>query len=67
MTAATHRQLPLTDDPVQGQLAVRVTCRRCKRALRDPESRLLRLGPECRGHVSHTARHNVDQDTPPGI
>ncbi|WP_353652347.1 DUF6011 domain-containing protein [Streptomyces sp. CB03911] len=33
--------------PAQGQLTVRVTCRRCKRALHDPESRLLRLGPEC--------------------
>lgn len=67
MTARPDSHLPLTDNPVQGRLAARVTCRRCKRALRDPESRLLRLGPECRDHTGHTAHHDVDQDTLPGL
>ncbi|MCX5209749.1 DUF6011 domain-containing protein [Kitasatospora sp. NBC_00240] len=60
-------QLPLVAASAQGRLAARVTCRRCKRPLHDPESRLLRLGPECRDHTGHTTRHQVEQDTLPGV
>ena len=59
-------QLPLPE-PAQGLLAARVTCRRCRRPLHDPESRLLRLGPECRGADRHTRRHDVEQDQLPGL
>jgi hypothetical protein len=60
-------QLPLPSPEAQGQLAARVTCRRCHRPLHDPESRLLRLGPECRDPDRHTRRHDVEQDQLPGL
>jgi hypothetical protein len=59
--------LPLPDSPVRGQLAGRVSCRRCHRPLHDPESRLLRLGPECRNPDRRARRHEVEQDTIPGV
>lgn len=60
-------QPPLPSTQTRGRLAVRVTCRRCGRALHDPESRLLRLGRECRRPDGRTARRDVDQDTLPGM
>jgi hypothetical protein len=67
VTAAPGQQLPLADEPVPGRLAVRVTCRRCHRPLHDPESRARRLGPDCDHQRERTARHDVDQDTLPGL
>jgi hypothetical protein len=60
-------QLPLPTEPVRERLRVRVNCRRCHRPLHDPESRTLRLGPECRAGDERTTRHDVDQDTLPGV
>jgi len=60
-------QLPLPSGEERGRLAVRVTCRRCGRPLHDPESRMLRLGPECRGAAERTARHHVEQQALPGL
>ena len=65
MTASPD-PLPLPD-PVQGLPSARVVCRRCHRPLHDPESRLLRLGPECRDPDRHTRRRDVEQDTLPGL
>jgi hypothetical protein len=67
VTARPDPQLPLADSPVEGLLAVRVTCRRCHRPLHDPESRMLRLGPECRDPDRHARRHDVEQDRLPGL
>lgn len=49
------------------RLTVRVTCRGCGRVLHDPESRMLRLGPGCRHPAEPVRRHEVDQDTLPGL
>ncbi|MFF3005123.1 DUF6011 domain-containing protein [Kitasatospora sp. NPDC057940] len=57
--------LPGTDTPEA--IRPRVTCRRCHRPLHDPESRILRLGPECRDPAERVARFDVDQDPLPGI
>ncbi|WP_327680028.1 DUF6011 domain-containing protein [Kitasatospora sp. NBC_00458] len=65
MTDATPEPLPLAATP--GPVRPRVTCRRCHRPLHDPESRILRLGPECRDPADRVARHEVDQDPLPGI
>jgi hypothetical protein len=46
---------------------VRVTCRRCHRPLHDPESRTLRLGPECRTSRADAGRYDVEQDALPGM
>jgi hypothetical protein len=67
VTPAPDPQLPLADEPARGRLAVRVTCRRCHRPLHDPESRMLRLGPECRDLVAPAQRHDVEQDELPGL
>ncbi|MFD7828267.1 DUF6011 domain-containing protein [Kitasatospora sp. NPDC059803] len=57
--------IPGTDTPEA--IRPRVTCRRCHRPLHDPESRILRLGPECRDPAERVARFDVDQDPLPGI
>ncbi|MFJ9692858.1 DUF6011 domain-containing protein [Kitasatospora sp. NPDC101183] len=57
--------LPGTDTPEA--LRPLVTCRRCHRPLHDPESRTLRLGPECRDPDPHTRRYDVPQDPLPGL
>jgi hypothetical protein len=67
MTSPANAQLPLADEPVQGRLAARVTCRRCHRPLHAPESRARRLGPDCDHQREHTTRHDVDQDMLPGL
>lgn len=66
MTAGPD-QLPLPTGPVRERLAVHVRCRRCNRLLHDPESRLLRLGRECRGQGAVGRRHEVEQDELPGM
>ncbi|MEU1419551.1 DUF6011 domain-containing protein [Kitasatospora sp. NPDC005751] len=65
MTDRTPEPLPGTDSAEV--VRSRVTCRRCHRPLRDPESRILRLGPECRDPTERVARHEVDQDPLPGF
>ncbi|MFD0401358.1 DUF6011 domain-containing protein [Kitasatospora sp. NPDC127121] len=57
--------IPGTDTPET--IRPRVTCRRCHRPLHDPESRILRLGPECRDPAERVTRFDVDQDPLPGI
>ncbi|MFE7593445.1 DUF6011 domain-containing protein [Kitasatospora sp. NPDC057512] len=57
--------LPGTD--TAQTLRPRVTCRRCHRPLHDPESRMLRLGPECRDPAERVARYDVDQEPLPGV
>ncbi|AUY50152.1 DUF6011 domain-containing protein [Streptomyces sp. CB01881] len=64
-TGPAPEPLPGTDAPEV--LRPRVTCRRCHRPLHDPESRMLRLGPECRDPAERVARHEVEQDTLPGM
>ncbi|GAA2831950.1 MULTISPECIES: DUF6011 domain-containing protein [Kitasatospora] len=44
-----------------------VRCRRCGRPLHDPESRLLRLGPECRTPDPDSGARPGEQDTLPGL
>ncbi|MFI6156014.1 DUF6011 domain-containing protein [Kitasatospora sp. NPDC051170] len=56
----TPDPLPGTDTPEV--LRPHVTCRRCHRPLHDPESRMLRLGPECRDPSDRTPRYDVAQD-----
>ncbi|MGW2398898.1 DUF6011 domain-containing protein [Kitasatospora sp. NPDC001664] len=42
-------------------------CRRCGRPLHDPESRILRLGPGCRGPEEGTRVVPGEQDSLPGL
>ncbi|MFE6866986.1 DUF6011 domain-containing protein [Kitasatospora sp. NPDC057692] len=65
MTATDPDPLPGTATPEA--VRPRVTCRRCHRPLHDPESRILRLGPECRDPSERVPRHEVDQDPLPGL
>ncbi|MEK2488436.1 DUF6011 domain-containing protein [Kitasatospora purpeofusca] len=65
MTAADPDPLPGTD--TRELVRPRVTCRRCHRPLHDPESRILRLGPECRDPAERVTRHEVEQDALPGL
>ncbi|MFF4379123.1 DUF6011 domain-containing protein [Kitasatospora sp. NPDC001547] len=58
---------PLPGTDTARTLRPRVTCRRCHRPLHDPESRMLRLGPECRDPAERVARFDVDQDPLPGV
>ncbi|RKT16279.1 hypothetical protein BX285_0611 [Streptomyces sp. 1114.5] len=58
---------PLPGTDTARTLRTRVTCRRCHRPLHDPESRMLRLGPECRDPAERVARFDVDQDPLPGV
>jgi hypothetical protein len=61
-------QLPLpTDMPVRERLAAHIVCRRCHRALHDPLSRLLRIGPECRRPDRAVRRCEVEQEELPGL
>ncbi|MGW4891388.1 DUF6011 domain-containing protein [Kitasatospora sp. NPDC004240] len=67
MTAAPESEpLPGLPEPV-AVLRARVTCRRCHRPLHDPESRILRLGPECRDPAERVPRHEVPQEPIPGV
>ncbi|MFE1949948.1 DUF6011 domain-containing protein [Streptomyces sp. NPDC059524] len=60
------RQEPLAQAP--SGLRRRVYCRRCRRLLKDPESRARGYGSECdpRARSTH-AQHDVDQDPIPGL
>ncbi|MET8543265.1 DUF6011 domain-containing protein [Kitasatospora sp. NPDC004799] len=58
---------PLPGTDTAQTLRPRVTCRRCHRPLHDPESRMLRLGPECRDPSERVARFDVDQEPLPGV
>ncbi|MEU1289276.1 DUF6011 domain-containing protein [Kitasatospora sp. NPDC005856] len=58
---------PLPGTDTAQTLRPRVTCRRCHRPLHDPESRMLRLGPECRDPAERVARFDVDQEPLPGM
>ncbi|MFD8701206.1 DUF6011 domain-containing protein [Kitasatospora sp. NPDC059648] len=58
---------PLPGTDTTRALRSRVTCRRCHRPLHDPESRMLRLGPECRDPAERVARFEVEQETLPGV
>ncbi|GAA3004785.1 hypothetical protein GCM10010519_40800 [Streptomyces lactacystinicus] len=58
---------PLPGTDTAQTLRPRVTCRRCHRPLHDPESRMLRLGPECRDPAERVARYDVDQEPLPGM
>lgn len=61
MTPADQPALiPATLPPV-------VRCRRCGRPLRDPESRMLRLGRECRGPEQPVQVLAGEQDPLPGV
>ncbi|MCG6499007.1 DUF6011 domain-containing protein [Kitasatospora sp. A2-31] len=66
-TAPNARPEPLPGTSTVQPLRPRVTCRRCHRPLHDPESRMLRLGPECRDPAERVPRHEVDQDPLPGL
>ncbi len=44
-----------------------VRCRACRRPLRDPESRALRLGPECQVVELRDPPNEVEQETLPGL
>lgn len=71
-TGATGVSGPTGPEPLPGTntaqtLRPRVTCRRCHRPLHDPESRMLRLGPECRDPAERVARYDVDQEPLPGL
>lgn len=60
-------QPPLPDSAPSAQRRV-VRCSRCKRPLLDAESRLYKLGPECRSLVPLTPRgFDVEQDELPGL
>lgn len=59
--------IPGTDTDTEQAVRHRVTCRRCHRPLHDPESRILRLGPECRDPAERVARYDVDQEPLPGV
>ncbi|WP_441246426.1 DUF6011 domain-containing protein [Kitasatospora sp. McL0602] len=53
--------------PTPAPPAVVVRCRRCGRPLHDPESRILRLGRECRGPAEAVHVVPGEQDTLPGL
>lgn len=60
-------QPPLPDSAPPAERRV-VRCLRCSRPLLDPESRLYRLGPECRAMVPLTPRgFDVEQEELPGL
>ncbi|MFJ6215050.1 DUF6011 domain-containing protein [Streptomyces sp. NPDC092296] len=44
-----------------------VRCRHCHRPLTDPESRALRLGPECDPGRAPAPRGDVEQEQLPGL
>ncbi|GAA2144492.1 hypothetical protein GCM10009760_32050 [Kitasatospora kazusensis] len=58
---------PTLIPPIPRLLPETVRCRRCDRPLRDPESRILRLGPECRDPDPAARALAGDQDTLPGL
>ncbi len=53
--------------PIPPVLPETVRCRRCGRPLHDPESRMLRLGRECRGPEHATRVVPGEQETLPGL
>ncbi|MFC1434368.1 DUF6011 domain-containing protein [Streptacidiphilus sp. N1-3] len=56
----------LPDAPAAGELRL-VRCRECRRPLRDPESRALRVGRECEEQVFAARGFDADQDVLPGL
>ncbi|MDH6575044.1 DUF6011 domain-containing protein [Kitasatospora sp. MAP5-34] len=58
---------PALIPPIPPLLPQTVRCRRCARPLHDPESRILRLGPECRGPDTAPRAVPGDQETLPGL
>jgi len=64
---ARDAQAPALLPPIPHRLATTVRCRRCGRPLHDPESRILRLGPECRRPDDPTPVLPGDQDPLPGL
>jgi len=58
---------PALIPPIPPLLPETVRCRRCGRPLHDPESRMLRLGRECRGPEDPTHVLRGDQDPLPGL
>ncbi|MEU1134438.1 DUF6011 domain-containing protein [Streptomyces sp. NPDC005900] len=62
---AHQQQEALTETP--SGLPRRRWCRRCRRELKDPASRLLGLGPDCDPNQRSKLRdHHVAQDPIPG-
>lgn len=58
---------PALIPPVSARLPERVRCRRCGRLLHDPESRMLRLGRECRQPGDAVRVVPGEQDMLPGL
>ncbi|MDH6129319.1 DUF6011 domain-containing protein [Kitasatospora sp. GP82] len=58
---------PALIPPIPPSLPPTVRCRRCGRPLHDPESRILRLGRECRGPDDSVRVLPGEQDTLPGL
>lgn len=67
VVASGDEQLPLADTPRPAGAARRVECRRCHRALTDPDSRLRRIGPDCEHLIAAARRHDIDQNPLPGL
>ncbi|MFJ1702182.1 DUF6011 domain-containing protein [Kitasatospora sp. NPDC088346] len=53
--------------PIPARLPAKVRCLRCGRLLHDPESRMLRLGRECRRPPAPIRVLPGDQDPLPGL
>lgn len=53
--------------PGPATLPTVVRCRRCGRVLRDPESRMLQLGKECRGPQESVRVVAGEQEMLPGV
>lgn len=66
MTRPLHDQAPLVTVEGRPGASPTIRCHRCHRVLHDPESRLLRLGPECRDRTERVRRCDVEQETLPG-
>ncbi|MGE7434397.1 MULTISPECIES: DUF6011 domain-containing protein [Kitasatospora] len=58
---------PALIPPIQPLLQRTVRCRRCNRPLHDSESRMLRLGRECRGPEESVQVVPGEQDPLPGL
>ncbi|WP_442973773.1 DUF6011 domain-containing protein [Saccharothrix sp. ST-888] len=58
---------PALIPPPPSRLPTRIRCRRCGRLLHDPESRMLRLGRECRAPEAPVHVVPGEQDPLPGL
>ncbi|MER8182674.1 DUF6011 domain-containing protein [Kitasatospora sp. NPDC094015] len=58
---------PALIPPIPARLPAEVRCLRCGRPLHDPESRMLRLGRECRRPDPSVRVLPGDQDPLPGL